>query len=140
MSDVCNSSRDTPVAGGQPKKLEHKQIRSAEGKRTKDLGAPKRPAGGAFGVWRGENFEMIGNLTLSKCMSIGAHCITHCKMLVEKEKPATLYQPSPHILFEPEDNTFTRFLAYWRMQAGCCPRCAREVLPLVAGTKRHIYI
>ena len=46
------------------------------------------------------------SLKISECMSIGAHCIPHCKMLVEQERPATLYQPSPHIFFEPVDTTF----------------------------------
>ena len=85
------------------------------------------------------NFE-IRSLTLFKCMSIGAHCIPHCKMLVEQERPATLYQPSPHIFFKPVDTTFVWFLAYRRMKAGCCPECARKVLPLVADTCVHIYI
>ena len=46
------------------------------------------------------------SLTLFKCMSIGAHCIPHCNILVEKERPATLNHPSPHIFFEPVDTTF----------------------------------
>ena len=73
-------------------------------------------------------------------MSIGAHYVAHCKMLVGKERPATLYQPSPHIFFEPVHTTFVRFLAYWRMKAKVLPGCAREVLPLVADTCVHIYI
>ena len=74
------------------------------------------------------------SLTISRCMSIGAHCVPHCKILVGKEGPATLNQPSPHIFFEPADTTFVWFLAYWRIRAGCCPGCARDVLPLLQKT------
>ena len=37
------------------------------------------------------------SLTISKCMSIGAHCIPHCKIMVGKERPAALNQTVMHI-------------------------------------------
>ena len=73
-------------------------------------------------------------------MSIGAHCIAHCKMLVGKERPATLYQTSPHIFFEPVDTTFVTFLAYWRMKAAMpsdAQRCqGNERCPAMPGEIR----
>ena len=60
------------------------------------------------------------SLTISKCMSIGAHCIPHCKILIGKERPATLNETVMHICCNSSWKKKKQGVAH-AAQGGCCP-------------------
>ena len=60
------------------------------------------------------------SLTISKCMFIGAHCIPHCKILLGKERPATLNQTVMHICCNSSWKKKEQGVAH-AAHGGCCP-------------------
>ena len=60
------------------------------------------------------------SVTMPTCMSIGAHCIPHCKILIGKERPAALNETVMHICCNRSWKKKEQEVAH-AAQGGCCP-------------------